>query len=354
MKSFYATKLFILLIAGFILNPLISNSQNFELKGKIMDSESQVFLDDVSVTLRGTAFGQTSVSGGNFNFKNVPGDRYILSLNLDGYNNYEQVVKLNKDLDLGVIYMVKYGAEGTGAALQKTIRATNITNLFNDRPNMLGGNMVYGIAPEAPKTEGNYYLDKKWNTASLLLYRDQQLLEGFRTRYNIVANQFELMEPETNLTSVMMGIRVQNLVWVDSAYKVPRYFVNGMDFLDEGVPISGFFEVLVDGQLPLMRRTEAIFKESNYNTALMVGNRNHQIVKRNTYYYLEGKNVIEVPTNRKKLTALFGDKAEEMEEFINANSLPTREPSSLFQIFTHFNSQFDGFQPIMSQLLDEK
>jgi hypothetical protein len=329
-------------------------AQTFEIKGRIVDSETQEYLEDVSVTLRGTAFGVKSGAGGSFSIENVIEDKYILSLNLEGYNSYEQVVKLNKSINLGDIYLVKYGAEGSGAALQKTIRATNITNLFNDRPNMLGGNMVYGIAPEPAKVEGNYYLDKKWNTASLLLYRDQKLLEGFRARYNIVANQFELMEPESNLVSIMMGLRVQNFVWVDSAYKVPRYFVNGMDFFDEGSPISGFFEVLVDGELPLMRRTEAIFKESNYNTALMVGNRNHQILKRNTYYYLEGKNVIEVPTNRKKLFALFGDKAEEMEDFVNQNSLPTREPSALFQIFTHYNSQFEGFQPIMSQLLDQK
>lgn len=353
MKFKRNLKLLLLFYCCYFLTISLSQAQTFELKGRIVDSESQLFLDEVSVTLRGTAFGQMSVSGGKFNFKNMAPDRYVLSLNLEGYNDYEQVVKLTKDLDLGQIYMVKYGAEGTGAALQKTIRATNITNLFNDRPNMLGGNMVYGIAPEATKVEGNNYLDSKWNTASLLLYRDQKVLDGFRVRYNIIANQFELMEPESNNVSVMMGLRIQNLVWVDSAYKVPRYFVNGMDFLDEGVPISGFFEVLVDGQLPLMRRTEAIFKESNYNTALMVGNRNHQIVKRNTYYYLQGKNVIEVPSNRKKLMLLFGDKAEEMENFINRNSLPTREPGSLFQIFTHYNSQFDGFQPIISQLLDE-
>lgn len=335
-----------------IIFPLAS--QTFQIKGRIVDSESRQYLDDARVTLRGTAFGEQTSGGGNFSIGSLEEDRYILTVNLEGYNPYEQVVKLTKDIDLGPIYLVKFGAEGTGAALQKTIRATNITNLFNDRPNMLGGNMVYGIAPEAAKVEGDNYLDKKWNTASLLLYRDQKILEGFRVRYNIVANQFEVMEPESNNVSVMMGLRVQNLVWVDSLYKVPRYFVNGMDFLDEGVPISGFFEVLVDGELPLIRRTEAVFKESNYNTALMVGNRNHQIVKRNTYYYLDGKNIVEVPSNRKKLIALFGDKAEEMEKFINDNSFPTRDPSSLFQIFTHFNSQFEGFQPIMSQLLDEK
>ncbi len=328
-------------------------SQTFEIKGRIVDSGSQEYLSDVNVTLRGTAFGTQTSPDGNFVIENVVEDRYILAVNADGYNPYEQAVKLTQDLDLGLIYLVKHGAEGSGAALQKTIRATNITNLFNERPNMLGGNMVYGIAPEPTKTEGNNYLDTKWNTASLLLYKDAQLLEGFRVRYNIVANQFELMEPESNLVSVMMGFRIQNLVWVDSTHKVPRYFVNGMDFRQEGSPISGFFEVLVDGEMPLLRRTEAIFKESNYNTALMVGNRNHQIIKRNSYYYLDGKNVVPVPTNRKKLVALFGDKADEMEEFINQNSLPIREPSSIFQIFTHYNSQFEGFRPIMSQLLDE-
>jgi hypothetical protein len=354
MESKFYTKL--LLFFGFVIFMITSPlaAQTFGIKGRIVDSESQEFLDEATVTLRGTVFGKRTAGGGNFAIENVKEDRYILSVKLEGYNVYEQVVKLTKDIDLGMIYLVKVGAEGSGAALQKAIRATNIINLFNQRPNMLGGNMVFGIAPDAAKIEGNNYLDKKWNTASLLLYRDQKVLEGYRVRYNIVANQFELMEPESNNVSVMMGMRIQNLVWVDSAYKVPRYFVNGMDFLDEGSPISGFFEVLVDGELPLMRRTLAIFKESNYNTALMVGNRNHQIIKRNTYYYLKGKNVIEVPTNRKKLLALFGKKAESMEEFINGYSLPTREPGSLFQIFTHFNSQFDGFQPIMSQLVDEK
>lgn len=224
---------------------------------------------------------------------------------------------------------------------------------MNDRPNFVGGNMIMGIPPEPKKVEGNNYLDTKWNAASILLYRDQQLLEGFRARFNIVSNMFELMEPENNLVSVMPGLRIQNIVWVDSTYKVPRYFVNGMDFLDEGVPISGFFEVLVEGELPLMRRTMAILKESNYNAALMVGERNDQIIKRNYYYYLIGKNLMEIPKNRKKFYLIFEDKAQEIEEYANENHLDVKQPSDVFKVFTYYNSQFPGFEPIMSQLLDE-
>lgn len=327
-------------------------AQTFQIKGRVVDSESKEYLDGVSVTLRGTAFGEVSSSGGNFTIEKVLGDKYNLILSFPGYNKLEKVVRLSEDIDLGDLYLVKFGAEGSGAALQKTIRANNITNLFNDRPNMIG-NTVYGIAPEAKKVEGNNYLDQKWNTASLLLYRDQELLEGFRVRYNIISNMFEIMEPENNLVSVMPGLRIQNFVWVDSTYKVPRYFVNGMDFKDEGSPIAGFFEVLVDGELPLMRRTMAVFKESNYNTALMVGNRNDQIIKRNVYYFLEGKDVIQMPTSRKKIFAVFGDQAEDMSDYAEKNGIDLKDPSGLFKLFTHYNSQFPGFRPIMSQLLDE-
>jgi hypothetical protein len=126
-----------------------------------------------------------------------------------------------------------------------------------------------------------------------------------------------------------------------------------MDFKDEGVPILGFFEVLVEGELPLMRRTLAVFKESNYNTALMVGNRNDQIIKRNVYYFLRGKNLYLVPKKRKDLFLIFGNKASLVESFVEENEINLKSPSSIFQVFTYFNSQFPGFVPIMTQLLED-
>lgn len=332
--------------------PVFGFCQNYNLKGRVMDFDTREYIEGASVTLRNTAFGNISNGAGNFSIENILSEKYTLAITLPGYNTYEQVVNLKGDLNLGNIYLVKYGSEGTGAALQKTIRATNVSRLLVERPNFIG-NTFYGIPPEPKKLEGNFYLDNKWNVASILLYRDQTVLEGFRVRYNINSNMFELMEPENNLVTTMPGLRIQNIVWMDSSYKVPRYFVNGMDFKEDGVPISGFFEVLVEGELPLMRRTLAIFKESNYNTALMVGNRNDQIIKRNVYYYLKGKDLYEVPKKRKDLYLIFGEKAEEMEAFVEENEIDLKINGSIFQLFTYFNSRFPGFVPIMDQLLDE-
>lgn len=333
--------------------PLVTLGQNFSIKGRLIDSQTEETLGGASIVLRNTPMGVQSNSAGGFILENVMASKYTLAISLPGYNIQERIIILDKDIDLGVIQMVKFGSEGTGAALQKTIRSANVSRLLVERPNFIGGNMFYGIPPEPKEVVGNFYLDTKWNLASILLYRDQQVLEGFRVRYNINSNMFELMEPENNLVSVMPGLRIQNIVWMDSSYKVPRYFVNGMDFKEDGVPISGFFEVLVEGKLPLMRRTMAIFKESNYNTALMVGNRNDQIIKRNVYYYLMGKDLYEVPKKRKNLFQIFGDKAAEMERFVEENALNLKEKSTIFQLFTHYNAQYPGFVPIMTQLLDE-
>jgi hypothetical protein len=328
-------------------------AQKYSVKGRVLDSDTKEFIEGATVTLRNTAFGGITGGVGNFSLEGIPEEKYTLAIAYQGYNLFEKIIRVTEDLNLGELYLVKFGSEGTGAALQKTIRSTNVSRLLVERPNFIGGNMVYGIPPDPKKVEGNFYLDKKWNLASILLYRDQEIMEDFRVRYNINSNNFELMEPETFQITTLQGYRVQNIVWMDSSYKVPRYFVNGMDFREDGAPISGFFEVIVEGQLPLMRRTKAIFKESNYNTALMVGNRNDQIIKRNVYYYLREKDLYEVPKKRKDLFLIFGDKASQVEAFVNENQIDLKQTSSIFQIFTYYNSLYPGFVPIMSQLLDE-
>ncbi len=278
-KHFLFFGILFYLIFGTIID---SKGQNYSLRGRVLDLDTQLPIAVAAVSLRNSDFGDVIDAAGNFVLENVLAEKHTLAITVAGYTTYEKTIHLERDLDLGSIRLAKYGSEGTGAALQKTIRATNVSRLLVERPNMTG-NTIYGIAPEPKRVEGNFYLDPKWNLASILLYREHSVLEGFRVRYNINSNTFELMEPEKNRVSTMPGSRIQNIVWMDSAYQVPRYFVNGMDFKDDGVPVSGFFEVVVDGELPLMRRTIAVFKESNYNTALMVGNRNDQIIKRNVY-----------------------------------------------------------------------
>lgn len=331
-----------------------SGDERYSIKGQLKDGLTEGRINGAVITLKETAFATSSKNGGNFLLENVYTNRFILNINVPGYQSYQSVLNVRDNVDLGMITLFPIGYENPDEnALQKTIRATNISELFTKRPNFIGGNQVFGIPPEPKRLEGNFYLDPKWNKASILLYRDFEVLEGYYARYNISTNTFELrMDAEDGVTT-LPGLRVQNIVWVDEDANVPRYFVNGMDLKDSGIPISGFFEVLVDGEMPLVRRTIASIRASNYNEALMVGERNDQIKKRNTYYFLKDKNIHKVPSKRKKIVSIFEGKEDEMEKFIKENSINLKTPSGLFVLFTQYNSMFEGYEPLIPKLLDE-
>ncbi len=334
---------------------MVSNAQKHAIKGTLKDGLSDHPLAGATITLKETAFSAISKSDGSFGIGEVYENRFVLNINASGYQSYQIQINTKDDVDLGTISLFPTGYENPDElALQKTIRATNIAELFTKRPNFIGGNQVFGIPPDPKRLIGNFYLDPKWNKASLLLYRDNEVMEGYFVRYNINSNMFELRDEEADQVTTMPGLRVQNVVWVDSEHNVPRYFVNGMDFKEDGAPISGFFEVLVDGQMPLVRRTIASIKESNYNEALMVGNRNDKIMKRNTYYYIKDKAVHPLPRNRKKLFKVFGDRAEELEEFASQNDVNVKDPSGYFVLFTHYNSNYDGFEPLLPKLVESE
>lgn len=330
-------------------------AQRYSLTGILRNGATEELISGAQVTLKDFAFSAVSNESGKFTIDSVFSNTYVLNVKMGGFQSYQAQIQVKDDLNLGVITLFPMGYEDeTGAALQKTIRATNITELFNKRPNFIGGNSIYGIPPEPKKLQGNFYLDTKWNKASILLYKDEQLIEGYFVRYNINSNNFELRSENSEDATTVPGLRVRNIVWIDSEHGVPRYFINGMDFKDEGSPIAGFFEVLVDGKLPLVRRTIASIRESNYNQALMVGEPDDRVVKRYVYYYIEGKNVIEIPTNKKKIFTIFGENQAEMEAFAESNKLNLKEASSLFSLFTQFNSKFEGFDPLLPKLIDNQ
>jgi hypothetical protein len=334
--------------------PLESYSQNFNIKGILRNGANDEYISGATIILKETQYFALSDDAGNFTIPGVMPGNYVMTINFVNFQGYQSRIEIkDKDLNLGMITLFPYGFEDpSGAALQKTIRATNVAELFSKRPNFVGGQQVFGIPPEPKRLFGNFYLDQKWNKASILLYRNDEIMEGYLVRYNINSNNFEIRAENSNEASTLPGIRVRNIVLIDAEHKVPRYFVNGMDFRDEGAPIAGFFEVLVDGKMPLVRRTVATIRESNYNQALMVGDPDDRIVKRNVYYYLVGKNLFEVPKKKKRFFEIFGEKAEEMMAFAEENRLETKNEASWFSLFTHYNSQFEGFAPLVDSIID--
>jgi len=332
----------------------ILQAQQFSIKGSLKNGLTSEMIQGAAITLRGTAFSAVSKSNGEFAIEKVNENKFVLNINAAGFQSYQSQINVKEDLSLGTITLFPMGYEAPSGALQKTIRATNVAELFVNRPNFLGGNAVYGIPSEPKKLIGDFYLDPNWSKSSILLYEKMEVMEGFFVRYNINSNMFEIRAEDSDQVRIVPGLKIRNIVWIDAQHKIPRYFVNGMDLKEEGTPISGFFEVLVDGEVPLVRRTKAIIKEANYNTALMIGEKDDKIIKRDTYYYIQGKNLYEIPKNKKKVLSVFGEKEAEMTAFATDNSVNLKEISSLFVLFTQYNSLFEGFEPLRPKPIENQ
>ena len=224
------------------------------------------------------------------------------------------------------------------SALPKNIRAANtLENLF-DANGLSSFDNLYGIPLEPGTVVGDAYLNPEWKRTTLLLYDVDKMIEGYPARYEIDEDQFEI-KSSTGI-KVLNGRKVKSFVWIDSLTKTPHYFVNGRDFANsDGVRMSGFYEVLAEGQLTLLGKTEVVVKEPTYNEKLDMGQRNTRIIKRTSFFYLDNGALKEVPSSRKKLLPIFGDQAAAMEDFLRVNKLSLNEAAHLRALFEHYNGR---------------
>ncbi len=83
-----------------------------------------------------------------------------------------------------------------------------------------------------------------------------------------------------------------------------HYLINAKDFKNsDNVPLTGFFEVLAEGTLPLLLKTKIVVKKPDYNEALNVGPRDTKILGNEKLYYAKVDHVFEVPSPKKKILA---------------------------------------------------
>lgn len=195
--------------------------------------------------------------------------------------------------------------------------------------------MFQGVDIEPGRVLGDYYLDSKWNVASILLYGSGKVVDGYAVKYDVEGNAVEVKVG--NQIKLIKVDRIESLIWYDSITNVPRAFINAKDYSENEIELSGLLEVLVDGDIPLIKKTTIWVKRPDYVLAFDVGSKDTQINKKEVFYYANGRELIEIK-KKKQLIALFGDKGDGVNRFIKVNQLNIKEQRGLANAFLHYNS----------------
>lgn len=75
-------------------------SQNYSLRGKVVDSNTKDALPGATVQLQNTFIAGSSRSDGSFAFENLKSGNYSIRISYLGYKTFEMAIELNSDLNL--------------------------------------------------------------------------------------------------------------------------------------------------------------------------------------------------------------------------------------------------------------
>lgn len=235
-----------------------------------------------------------------------------------------------------VFMMISYYSWSQNA-LPAQIRIRQTLDGMSDLGGVSQSDLLYGVDILPGRILGDYYLDSKWNKASLLMYGSDKVIEGHYVKYDIEGNALEVKVDKA--IKLILVNRIESLVWYDSLTQIPRAFVNAKGYTEKGVPLTGFLEILEDGQFPLAKRTTIWIKQPDYVVAFDVGSKDTKINKRETFYIAKNNELFEIK-KKKDLLSYFGDKALAMDEFMKVNDLSIKQERGLRSIMAHYNAQF--------------
>jgi hypothetical protein len=223
-----------------------------------------------------------------------------------------------------------------GSVIPSNVRAVNTIERLTDSNGLGTNEMMYGIPIPEGKVIGDTYLSTVWRRSVILLYENNKLIEGYPARYDIGADELDVKGKSG--VKVLDGRKVKSFMWMDSSRAEPYYFINAKEFKVDGIPLIGFYEVLVDGNNPLFKKVNISVKKADYNVTLAIGSRDDKILKNTNYYLVDGTNAYEIPGNKKKFLQLLKSKADEVESYMDSNGLSIKKEEELVLICKYYNS----------------
>ncbi len=195
-----------------------------------------------------------------------------------------------------------------------------------------GGIRTMNIKSKPKETKGSYYYNDVWYTGTIKLFSGEEV-QAYPLKYDMKMNQIDIKVNES-VKIISIGA-VKEIIWVNPTGQSEVLRNISMYKNIEGY---GFFSVLSEGKLSLLKKTELNLLDANYNTAMDVGSQSDKYVKKEIYYIKSEDKISQIKKRKKTFLNKFEDKAEKVELFASENNLNFKDDVDLEKIFNYYNS----------------
>lgn len=238
---------------------------------------------------------------------------------------------------IAVLFYIEKQVSAQTPNINNNVRSANLLNQLGSY-RVTPGDVFFPISSnEKSQTIGDVYLDAHWSQSSLLLFDDEKLINDYLTRYDIQNNEFEFRLKDG--IKVLAGVKVKNIVWIDSLTKESRVMNNARDYTASVTPFDGFFEVLQEGNIQLLKKVYLEILRPNFSPALNVGSKDTKIIKKSEYFYSINNKLNQIKKKASLDAIQEYDSSFDLESLIKKEKINLNKESDLRRLFVIVNSK---------------
>lgn len=211
-------------------------------------------------------------------------------------------------------------------------------NVFAQNPNdaiivSSGGRaQIMNIQSKPKETKGSFYYNETWQKGTIKLFSGEEI-KDYPLKYDMKMNRIDIKS--NNSVKIISIGAIKEIIWIRSNGTIETLINTS---LYKNTNEVGFFSVINDGKISLLKKTDLKLLESNYNGVVVAGNESKRYIKKEKYFICSNEKLTYIKPKKKKILKNFKDKAEMLEKYADDNDLNFKNDNDLNKIFNYYNS----------------
>ena len=202
-------------------------------------------------------------------------------------------------------------------------------------PSINPGNILDEMHLPPAKTLGTHFYSEEWKPG-IVYMTNEEVVEGYDIRFDVQKNHLEIRTEDQ--VKVCAFHKIDQFDLLNSVYDTVKFSSTNNFKFEDNVPLTGFFELLYEGDMNLYSRSKIVLIESNYVPTVDVGRRDNEIVVREDYFVLKEGIIYEVESSKKKNQHLFGDHFDTVKRFAKDQHLKFSNREDLVKLLDFYDS----------------
>lgn len=222
--------------------------------------------------------------------------------------------------------------------LPLSVLAQRVVDVGKDDINIIASGFFYTVGGEPVSTakyvrvvDGSPFFLPDW-TKSIITLSEGKQYGNIQSKLDLVANTVYFLDPEGR--EMIATTPIKEVMLIDSIRNKVYTFINST-FIDSETPLeAGWYQVLMPGKTPLLKKINKSISESKpYGSATT----EQRINSSSSYYVLSNKSLAKVK-KFKDLGSLLSDKSSEVDDYISKNKLNGKNEKDYIDVVDYYNS----------------